>query len=79
MANLQIKDVPEPLHDELRRRAALRDTTMRDYVLDLIRRDQAMPAASEWLEAVRALPRVEISSDEIVRIIHEERPHADRR
>jgi hypothetical protein len=54
VANLQIKDVPPELHDELRRRAAQRDMTMRDYVLDLIRRDQLMPSTVDWLERVRS-------------------------
>jgi plasmid stability protein len=55
MANLQVKDLPEDVHAELRRRAALRGVTIRDYVLDLLRRDQRRPPLSEWLDSARAL------------------------
>lgn len=55
MPNLQIKNVPEDVHAELRRRAELEGTTVRDYVLGLIRRDQRLPARSEWLARLDAL------------------------
>lgn len=47
MPNLQIKNVPEDVHAELRRRAELEGTTVRDYVLGMIRRDQRLPARPE--------------------------------
>ncbi len=53
MANLQIKDLPSDVHTELRRRAAQEGVTMRDYVLRLLREDQALPAKSEWLARVQ--------------------------
>ncbi len=49
MANLQIKNVPEDLHDELRKRAEARRMSMRDYVLELIERDQRLPTVNQWL------------------------------
>jgi len=69
MGNLQIKDIPEDLHVELRRRAAQRGTTMRDYLLWLIERDQRLPVAAEWLEQVRSDERVsaETSAAELIR------------
>lgn len=60
MANLQIKSVPEGVHDELRRRARMDGSTMRDYVLKLIVADQATPSREEWLARIRARPRVEL-------------------
>lgn len=60
MANLQVKDLPEPLHSELRRRAHLAGVTVRSYVLDLIERDQAVPAKAEWMERVRRLPAIDL-------------------
>jgi antitoxin FitA len=50
MGNLQIKNLPEELHDELRQRAEVANMTVRDYVLQLIRRDLAVPSKAEWLE-----------------------------
>ncbi len=52
MANLQIKNVPEDLHDELRKRAEARRTSMRDYVLELIERDQRLPTINQWLDEI---------------------------
>ena len=62
MANLQIKDLPDEVHDELRRRARQRGATLRDYVLDLILADQAMPSRDEWLARLRARPRIELAA-----------------
>lgn len=58
MANLQIKDLPDDLHEELRRRARQHGTTMRDYVLRLIVADQELPSREDWLARVRARPRI---------------------
>ena len=49
MANLQVKDLPDPLHEELRRRARLEGITVRTYVLRLIEADQQVPARADWL------------------------------
>lgn len=53
MANLQIKDLPEPVHEELRRRARLEGVTVRAYLIKLIEEDQSRPARSEWLARLR--------------------------
>jgi hypothetical protein len=58
VGNLQVKDVPEELHMELRRRAGQVGMTVRDYVLDLIRRDQALPSRQDWLDSLRGLKPV---------------------
>jgi antitoxin FitA len=55
MPNLQIKNVPEELHEELRRRAEAEGVTLRDYVLRLLVRDQLVPTTEEWLAEVDAL------------------------
>lgn len=60
MANLQIKNIPEDIHAELRRRAQLEDTTVRDYVLGLLRHDQRLPARADWLARLDALDPVEL-------------------
>jgi plasmid stability protein len=60
VANLQIKGLPDDLHEELRRRAAQAGMTVRDYVLQLIRRDQSLPAMRDWLDALRAHEPVDL-------------------
>ncbi len=39
MGNLQVKDVPDDLHHKLRRCAKRRRTTLRQLVLDAVRRE----------------------------------------
>jgi antitoxin FitA len=72
MSNLQIKDLPDEIHEELRRRAAQAGMSVRDYVLDLIRRDQALPSRQDWLGSLRALPEVK-TSRRPAELIREER------
>ncbi|HZD74003.1 MAG TPA: hypothetical protein VE776_09005 [Actinomycetota bacterium] len=54
MGAIQIKNVPEHLHDEIRSRAAAKGMTVSDYMLDLAKRDLARPTVQEWLAMVRA-------------------------
>lgn len=82
MATIQLKNVPAEVHAELRRRAQLRETTIRDYVLDLIRADQALPTMEEWLEEVRSLEPFEVegsSADLIAEVRREREDELDRR
>jgi antitoxin FitA len=50
MGAIQVKDVPEELHQALRRRAIQEGMSLADYVLDLIRRDLGLPSRREWFE-----------------------------
>ena len=52
MGIIQMKNVPDDLHDELRRRARRSGMTVRDYVIALIARDQRRPTLEEWLEEI---------------------------
>jgi hypothetical protein len=68
MGHLQIKDMPDELHGELRRRADRAGMSMRDYVLALIERDQRRPPVADWLTQVRGRAAVPLSgsgADEI--------------
>jgi plasmid stability protein len=78
MSNLQIKDLPYEIHEELRRRASQAGMSVRDYVLDLIRRDQALPSRQDWLGSLRALPAVK-TSRRPAELIREERKRRIRR
>jgi antitoxin FitA len=59
MGAIQVKDVPEELHEALRRRAVQEGMTLADYVLDLIRRDLGLPSRREWLERLATREPVE--------------------
>jgi plasmid stability protein len=62
MATLQVKDVPDDLHRELRRRADLDGLSIRDYLLRLIRNDQQRPPATEWLARLRRLEPLDLGA-----------------
>jgi plasmid stability protein len=52
MATLQVKNVPDDLHAELRRRADAEHLSLRDYVLRILAREASRPTMAEWLEDV---------------------------
>lgn len=83
MGNLQIKNVPEDVHAELRRRATDRGMTQRDYMLELIRRDQERPTWAEWQARRKVRKPIDLgaSGAELIRQVREERerPLSDRR
>lgn len=54
MSNIQLKNVPDDLHERLRRRARREGMAMRDYALRVLERDLAKPTLSEWLDRVAA-------------------------
>ena len=49
MGAIQIKNVPEELHEAIRSRAAEEGKTVSAYVLDLIRHDLEVPTMRAWL------------------------------
>jgi plasmid stability protein len=74
MATLQIKQVPEELHAELRRRAEGSRQSLRDYVLNVLEREVERPSIVDWLRDVRANEAVVAgpSSAELVRAARDE-------
>jgi plasmid stability protein len=78
MSAIQVKDVPEELHSKLRERAHKQGQSLSSYILDVLQRDLAMPTTREWLDRLKQdEPVVDISSDEIVTLIHEGRAERD--
>jgi antitoxin FitA len=73
VSNVQVKGVPEDVHAELRRRAAARGWTVRDYLLDLIIQDQRRPTRAQWLERLHQLQPVDASGTELVQEARQER------
>jgi len=79
VSNIQVKDVPEQIHEELRRRAGQLSMSIRDYVLDLLRRDQALPSRADWLDELRASEPVDIGAPAAEAIRESRRARAQRR
>jgi antitoxin FitA len=75
IANLQIKNLPEDLHAELRRRAEQSSTSVRGYVIDLIRRDQELPSPQDWLNEIAGPRPIDLgeSAAELIHAAREER------
>lgn len=55
---IQIRNVPESLHRQLKARAALEGISMSRYILQEIERALARPSRREWLEAIAAQPEI---------------------
>lgn len=56
MGAIQVKNVPEELHRALRERAAREGIDLQEYVLQVLRRDLAVPSQREWLDELRRQP-----------------------
>jgi len=69
MKMIQVRNVPDEIHRELKVRAARQGVSLSDYVLQLARRDVARPTVEDWLARVRARPplRDAVSSADIIR------------
>jgi plasmid stability protein len=69
MKMIQVRNVPEEIHRELKVRAARQGVSLSDYVLELARRDVSRPTMQEWLARIDARPLIEsdVSVEDIVR------------
>jgi plasmid stability protein len=69
MKMIQVRNVPDEMHRELKVRAARQGVSLSDYVLGLARRDVERPTMQEWLDRVRAKPRIStsVSSADLIR------------
>lgn len=73
MTNLQIKDVPEDLHAEIRRRAKESGATISDYLLEVLRRQCALPTRQDWLRRLHELEPVDVPPGVVASIVREGR------
>ena len=69
MKMIQVRNVPDEIHRELKVRAARQGVSLSDYVLELARRDVSRPTMQEWLARIDARPLIEsdVSVEDIVR------------
>jgi plasmid stability protein len=70
MGAIQVKDVPEELHEALRRRAVEEGMSLADYVLDLLRRDLGLPSRREWFERLATREPVNIAPGVVAEALH---------
>ena len=72
MANLQVKNVPEDLHAELRARAVCEGTTLSELVTSLLRRELSLPSMAKWLDELETLEPFGVEID-VPRLLDEVR------
>jgi antitoxin FitA len=73
---IQIRNVPDRLHRELKSRAALNGMTLSEYLLDELRSLAVRPTMREWLTEAESLESVESDETpaEAIRAERERRP-----
>lgn len=59
--HLQIRDLPDELHETLRRRASARGVSLRQYALEVLREHCELPSLDEWLDELHRLTPVALS------------------
>ena len=69
MSNIQVKNVPEPLHRRLRRQAKRRGCTMSELILRAV---EAELARTEWRTHLERRPRTELV-DSAAQLLEQER------
>lgn len=69
---IQIRNVPDDIHRQIKARAALAGMSMSDYLLREIEKFARRPTRQELLERIAALPAVELDPS-AARILREER------
>ncbi len=70
---IQVRNVPERLHRELKRRATARGRTLTDYVEEILEREVARPPAEEVFERVARRSRVDLGRP-AAELVRAERP-----
>ena len=73
MSTIQIRNVPEQLHKQLKVRAAQEGRTLSDYVLDELRIAAGRPTMSQWLRDLDALPPAANAPTAAAEVIADER------
>jgi len=74
---IQVRDVPDWLHEELVRRARRSRRTLTGYVQDVLEREVARPPAEEVFERLRSREPVDLGRP-AAELIREERVEAGR-
>ena len=75
--NMHIRNLDEPTHRELVRRADAAGMSLRSYVVEVLRRHAALPTLEEWLEEVRADPPLTGEGPDSVTLVEEGRRDID--
>lgn len=70
---LEVRDIPVEVLAKLRERASMQGMSLSQYVRDLLSQDAAQPTISEVVDQIAARAPVNVSDEEILDAIHEDR------
>jgi hypothetical protein len=73
MANIQVKNIPEKLHNQLRRHAREKGCTLGEIILEAIEREVSR---REWHKRFSGRPSTQLRSS-AAKLLEEERRHRD--
>jgi antitoxin FitA len=73
MPSLQVKDVPDQIHDVLRRRAAAAGQSLQEYVMSLLEEHAAAATVKEVFERISFRSGGSISFGDAVAVIRSDR------
>lgn len=60
--HFQIRDLPDELHETLRRRAERRGLNLRQYALEVLEEHCRLPTLDDWLDGLSRLAPVSLPS-----------------
>lgn len=75
--NMHIRDLDEPTHRELVRRADAAGMSLRAYVIEVLHRHASLPTLEQWLDEVRADPPLPGEGPDSVTLVEEGRQGND--
>ncbi len=76
--NMHIRDLDDPTHEELVRRAEAAGMSLRAYVIDVLHRHASLPSLDAWLDDVRGDPPLPADGPDSVTLVAQGRRDTDR-
>lgn len=73
MGAIQVKNVPEELHERIRERARATGSTISDCVLELLAEEFGGPTLKEWIARIEEREPVDLTGVDVAEIIREGR------
>ena len=73
MVALQVKNVPEELHERIRARARATGQTISQCVLELLAEEFGGPTVKEWIAQIEEREPVDLTGADVAEIIREGR------
>lgn len=70
---LQVRDMPVDVLARLRERASAQGMSLSQYIRDLLKQDAEQPTLSEAVDRIADRTPVDVSDEEILSAIHEDR------